>query len=132
MQPEKLYPVALVVHPNTEARALVVRALRDAGFQAVGVAGFEAAKHILGLEPIDVLVTDARLGDFHGLHLVLLARTTSPRVFAVVVSSHHDALLERDVEHAGGTLLVAESAESIVAGLSRRIASPGASGPFLN
>ena len=132
MQPEKLYPVALVVHPNADARALVVRALRDAGFQAVGVAGFEAAKHLLALEPIGVLVTDARLDDFHGLHLVLLARTTSPRAFAVVVTSHHDALLERDVEQAGGTLLVAESPESIVAALSRRITSPGPSGPSLN
>ena len=132
MQPEKMYPVALVVHPNADARALIVRTLRDAGFQAVGVAGFEASRHLIGLEPIDVLVTEARLGDFHGLHLVLLARTANPRAFAVVVASQHDPVLERDVEGAGGTLLVGDTAESVVAAISRRMTSLGAPGNLLH
>ncbi|HJZ76641.1 MAG TPA: hypothetical protein VKE51_33125 [Vicinamibacterales bacterium] len=132
MLPEKMYPVALIVHPNADARALIVRALRDAGFQTVGVDGFEAAKHLLGLEPIDVLVTEARLGDFHGLHLVLLARAANPRVFAAVTADTSDAVLERDVEQAGATLFVGRSAETVVADISRRMTASGASGTLLH
>jgi DNA-binding response OmpR family regulator len=127
VQSEKAYLVALVVHPNAATRATVVRSLRDAGFQAVGVAGFDAAKHLLGLEPIDVLVTEARLGDFHGLHLVLLARTANPAVFAAVITSNPDAVLERDVESAGATLFVGDTTESVVADISRRMTLSGAS-----
>jgi DNA-binding response OmpR family regulator len=132
VQPERVYPVALIVHPDAAARATIVKSLRDAGFQAIGVAGFEAAKHLLGLEPIDVLVTDARLGDFHGLHLVLLARAANPAVFAAVLTSGKDAVLERDVKGAGATLFVGDWTESLVADISRRIALSGPSSGSCN
>src|SRR4029077_568817 len=95
------------------------------------VAGFEAARHLLGLEPIDVLVTEARLGDFHGLHLVLLARTANPAVFAAVLSSDRDPVLERDVERAGATLFVGDVTESVAIAISRRMMLPGAPGALL-
>jgi len=126
-----VYAVALIVHPHAETRASIVRNLRDAGFQAFGVAGFEAAKHMLGLEPIDVLVTEARLGDFHGLHLVLLARTANPAIFAAVITATPDAVLERDVAEAGATLFVGDTTESVVARISRRMAFPGTPGSLL-
>ena len=132
MQPERVYPVALIVHPDATARATIVKSLRDAGFQAIGVAGFEAAKHLLGLEPIDVLVTEARLGDFHGLHLVLLARAANPAVFAAVLTSGKDSVLERDVEGAGATLFVGDWTESLVADISRRVALSGPSSGLLH
>jgi DNA-binding response OmpR family regulator len=131
VQREKVYPVALIVHPNAEARATIVRSLRDAGFQAVGVAGFEAGKHLLGLEPIDVLVTEARLGGFHGLHLVLLARAANPAVFAAVVTSGQDAVLARDVAGAGATLFVGDQPESVVADINKWMTEPGASSDVL-
>jgi DNA-binding response OmpR family regulator len=131
VQAEKVYPVALIVHPNADKRATIVRSLRDAGFQAMGVANFEAAKHLLGLEPIDVLVTEARLGDFHGLHLVLLARNANPAVFAAVLTPERDAVLERDVENAGATLFVGEYTQAVVADISRRMTLPGAPGGVL-
>ena len=84
MQRDGVYPVALIVHPDGGARATIRRSLRSAGFQAVAVDTFDAARHMLELEPVDVLVTEARLGDFHGLHLVLLARSSNPAVFAAV------------------------------------------------
>jgi DNA-binding response OmpR family regulator len=111
--------VALIVHPDGEARAAIRRSLRNAGFQAVAVDTFEAARHMLGLEPVDVLVTEARLGDFHGLHLVLLARSANPRLFAAVLTGERDDVLERDVERAGGVLFVGDPAEAIVAHIGR-------------
>jgi DNA-binding response OmpR family regulator len=127
--PERAYPVALIVHPDAEARASIVRNLRDAGFQAVGADSFDVAKHLIGLEPVDVLVTEARLGDFHGLHLVLLARYVNPTVFAAVLASTHDEVLQRDVEGAGATLFVGDRADSIVACIaSRRTTLPRAAG----
>jgi DNA-binding response OmpR family regulator len=132
VQAEKGYLVALVVHPNAASRATIVRNLRDAGFQAVGVAAFEAARHLLGLEPIDVLITEARLGDFHGLHLVLLARTVNPAVFAAVITANPDAVLQRDVEAAGATLFVGDATDAVIASISRRISLSGASGTLLH
>jgi DNA-binding response OmpR family regulator len=123
VQPERVYPVALIVHPDAEARSTIVRNLRDAGFQVVGVDTFEAARHMLLLEPVTVLVTEARLGDFHGLHLVLLARCSNPSVFAAVLTAEEDEVLQREVENAGGTLFVAQPAESIVSVISRRVAA---------
>jgi len=119
VQRERVYPVALIVHPDGEARATIRRSLRDAGFQAVAVDTFDAARHMLGLEPVDVLVTEARLGDFHGLHLLLLARSANPAVFALVLTREQDDVLERDVDRAGGVLLVGNQAEAIVAHIER-------------
>jgi DNA-binding NtrC family response regulator len=120
VESEKVYPVALIVHPGAAARAAIVQSLRDAGFQAVGVDGFAAAKRLLALDRVDVLITEARLGDFHGLHLVMLARSANPAVFAAVLTSEEDAVLQRDIERAGATLFVGSGAESIVAMISRR------------
>ena len=119
MHPANVYSVALVVHPNADTRATVVRTLRDAGFQTTGVAGFEAARQLLASEPVDVLVTEARLGDFHGLHLVLLARTANPAAFAAVIAAAHDTVLQRDVEGAGATLFVGDGSEAVAALISR-------------
>jgi DNA-binding response OmpR family regulator len=124
---ERVHAVALIVHPAREARAAIVGSLRDAGFQAVGVDAFDAAKHLIGLERIDVLVTEARLGNFHGLHLVLLARSTHPAVFAAVVSSEEDAVLQHDVEAAGAVLFVGDQTASVVAHISQRLALARAS-----
>ena len=131
MQSDRVYAVALIVHPHAETRAAIVRSLRDAGFQAFGVGGFEAAKHMLGVEPINVLVTEARLGDFHGLHLVLLARTANPVIFAAVITATPDAVLERDVADAGATLFVGDTTDSVVASICRRMTLPGTPGSFV-
>jgi DNA-binding response OmpR family regulator len=122
--------VALIVHPDGEARATIRRSLRHAGFQAVAVDTFDAARHMLGLEPVDVLVTEARLGDFHGLHLVLLARCTNPAVFAAVLTREQDHVLERDVERAGGVLFVGDRTDAIVAHIER-MSLPRAAGDSL-
>ena len=119
VQREGPYPVALVVHPDGDARAAIRSSLRSAGFQAVAVDTFDAARHMLGLEPVDVLVTEARLGDFHGVHLVLLARNSNPAVFAVVLTPEGDEVLERDVERAGGVLFIGDHVGAIVAHIGR-------------
>lgn len=128
MQRDGLSPVALIVHPDGGARATIRRSLRSAGFQAVAVDTFDAARHLLELEPVDVLVTEARLGDFHGLHLVLLARSGNPAVFAAVLTAERDDVLERDVERAGGVLLVGDHVEAIMAHIERMSLPPAGGG----
>jgi DNA-binding response OmpR family regulator len=119
VQREELYPVALIVHPDGNARAAIRRSLRHAGFQAVAVDTFDAARHLLALEPVDVLVTEARLGDFHGLHLVLLARSGNPAAFAAVLTCEQDEVLEHDVERAGGVLFVGDHVDALVGHIAR-------------
>ena len=128
MQRDGVYPVALIVPPDGGARATIRRSLRSAGFQAVAVDTFDAARHMLELEPVDVLVTEARLGDFHGLHLVLLARSSNPAVFAAVLTRERDDVLERDVERAGGVLFAGGHVEAIVAHIERMSLPPTADG----
>jgi DNA-binding response OmpR family regulator len=127
VQREGVQPVALIVHPDGNARAAIRRTLRNAGFQAVAVDTFDAARHMLELEPVDVLVTEARLGDFHGLHLVLIARYGNPAVFAAVLTGERDEVLERDVERAGGVLFVGDHVDAIV-GHIERMSLPRAAG----
>lgn len=124
MQRERVYPVALIVHTDGDARAAIVHGVRAAGFQGIGVAGFDAAKYHLGLEPVDVLITEARLGDFHGVHLVLLARYANPAAFAAVLTTDDDAVLQRDVEAAGGMLFIGNQTDSIVAAIQRTTLPP--------
>jgi len=124
VESEKVYPVALIVHHDGAARATIVQSLREAGFQAVGVDGFAAAKRLLALDRVDVLVTEARLGDFHGLHLALLARSTNPAVFAAVLTTEEDAVLQRYIEGAGAMLFVGNAVESIAAMITERITPP--------
>lgn len=65
------------------------------------VSDFVAAHSVLQQSPVDLLVTNLRLGAFNGLHLVYLAALVARRTRAVVYTDWLDTGLGRDVQRAG-------------------------------
>ena len=65
------------------------------------VSHFAAARSVLQQSPVNILVTNLRLGAFNGLHLVYLAQFLARGARAVVYTDWLDTGLGRDVQRAG-------------------------------
>jgi DNA-binding NtrC family response regulator len=97
--------LVLVVEPDEAALSNMVWAFRQAGQQVLGVTSFEEAKRQILLNPVDVIVSQARLGLFNGLHLAHLARSQNPRVLPVILNEQPDPALEQEIVALGGTFV---------------------------
>jgi response regulator of citrate/malate metabolism len=62
---------------------------------------FHDARTQLGAWPPDALVTNLRLGDYNGLHLVLLARSANHATRCIVYSDRPDTYLVREAQSIG-------------------------------
>ena len=75
--------------------------LANEGFSVVACATFAEARAQITSRPIAALITDIRLEEFNGLHLVQLARSLQPHARLVVFSGFADPVLEAEAEIAG-------------------------------
>jgi DNA-binding response OmpR family regulator len=100
------YSLVLVVEQDPGALSTAVRTLRGAGHHATGVSSYEEARRQLTLDPPDVLLSPARLGDHHGLHLALVARARRVDTHAVILVDLEDPVLHSEVTRAGASLVV--------------------------
>jgi DNA-binding NtrC family response regulator len=87
----------LVVDPNAQYLNDAQRVLRLLGDVEV-CADFTAARSRLIARPPDLLITNLRLQEYNGLHLVHLAK---PQTRCIVYSTHDDPVLAREVQAAG-------------------------------
>ena len=87
----------LVVDPNAQYLNDAQRVLRLLGDVEV-CADFTAARSRLIARPPDLLITNLRLQEYNGLHLVHLAK---PKTRCIVYSTHDDPVLAREVQAAG-------------------------------
>lgn len=88
----------LVVDPDPQALHAVQDALQFlAGVE--GCADFRAARARLVTRPPDLLITNLRLEQYNGLHLVCLTAGTQTR--SIVYSTHHDLVLAREAQNIG-------------------------------
>jgi CheY-like chemotaxis protein len=88
----------LIVDDADEARSILAIALQTIADASVEVAASaEDALSLAGAGPVDVLVTDFRMGGMNGLELLaaLRERGTWPRRGAVVISGESDPGLRR-------------------------------------
>jgi DNA-binding NtrC family response regulator len=107
----------LVVEPDEAALTNTVWEVRQAGHHVIGVSSFDEARRQLSLNPVDVLVSQARLGMFNGLHLAHMARSHNPRACALILNEELDATLERDVTALGGMLVPGRISSDALASL---------------
>jgi CheY-like chemotaxis protein len=94
----------LIVDDAEEARAVLAIALRTIAGAAVEVAdSAERALALLGPDPLDVLVTDMRMGGMSGLELmdVLRERGRWPAAGVVVISGESDPDLPQKARESG-------------------------------
>jgi len=90
----------LVVEPD----ARVARRLRASIPKLTHVEsqrGFGSAKQRLASASFDFLITNLRLADFNGLHLVYLGATASNPTRYIVYTAERDPWLAREVQRAG-------------------------------
>jgi DNA-binding NtrC family response regulator len=115
----------LVVGPDHSLRSrLVAVAARTAHVD--GCPSFRSARLQLETTPYDLIVTDARLSEYNGLHLVYLAKFANASVRAVVYDREGDAGVAADVHHAGAFF---ESAPRLLVTLPSYIAAIAATLP---
>ena len=89
--------LAVVVDGNTPDRVNTVLLLEAAGYEVRSARSFDEAKTLLAAERPHLLVTDLRLGQYNGIHLVLRSRSDYPGIAAVVTSRVADPVLEAEV-----------------------------------
>jgi DNA-binding response OmpR family regulator len=82
-----------------------LKAIRAAGFGAVGVRSFEHAREQITIDPPLVLVTQARLESYSGFHLAHVARQRQIACQVVILANLPDPVLERDALQAGAATL---------------------------
>jgi two-component system response regulator RegA len=81
-------------------------AMRAAGCRVVAAASFEEARTALRAATPDVLVTEIRLGAYNGLHLIIRARASNPKLRAVVITATADPVVRQEAERVGAVHLV--------------------------
>lgn len=96
---------ALVVEPSVAETLFLVSSLSELGFQ-VGVSdNFRDARARLMSTP-SLLVTELRLGEYNGLHLVFRARSIRSEMAAIIRTQIADPLLQLEAERMGATFVL--------------------------
>ena len=96
---------AVVVEPSVAETLFLVSSLSDLGFQVAVSDNFRDARAQLMSAP-DLLVTELRLGEYNGLHLVFRAKSVRSDVAAIIRTQIADPLLQLEAERMGATFVL--------------------------
>jgi CheY-like chemotaxis protein len=95
---------ALLVEPDDVWRVLTKTALTAGGLYVTAVGTYDEAVPLLATAPL-LLMTEIRLGAYNGLHLAMRGRTIRPDIKLVVTGEFRDAVLQREADFIGATLV---------------------------
>ena len=112
----------LLVSPTTPLAKTLSRCVRHAGYEVTVVPTFQAARAYLNA-PLDLLITELKLGESNGLQLALRLATTG--IPAIVVA---EKAFEHEVEQLGAVWLAqdtAAAADELPALMARLVQGPG-------
>ena len=96
---------ALVVEPSAADAVWIALMLSELGFRVVVSDSFQDARAQLTVPPA-LLVTELRLGEYNGLHLVLRGKSAHPDLAAIVTSRIDDPVLYTEAEQLGATYVL--------------------------
>ena len=88
----------LIVEDDQNTLCGWVELLRGAGYGVTGVSSYEEGRQELANLP-DLLITDVRLGPYHGLQLLVRGRMMNPRLQAIVITGYADQIVRREAVH---------------------------------
>jgi len=115
-------PSALIVDPLAADRVAAGSALVAAGFHVTVSDTFASAKDRMAARPPTVLITDVRLAEYNGIHLVIRGLAHGQRLAAVVTSEHDDPVLRDSAGKLGATFAVKPlNARELVAAVVRTL-----------
>jgi DNA-binding response OmpR family regulator len=93
----------LIVEPDFPSSCSMVESLTPGRYRTLTAPEFGIGMQLLQSERPHLLITVVRLGQFNGLHLVVLGRASDPRLAAIVIDDRKDSVLEREAKQAGAT-----------------------------
>jgi DNA-binding response OmpR family regulator len=96
---------ALVVEPSVPETLFLVSSLSDLGFRVTLTDNFTDARAGLMSAPT-LLVTELRLGEYNGLHLVFRAKSIRSDMAAIIRTQIADPLLQLEAERMGATFVL--------------------------
>jgi hypothetical protein len=89
--------MVLVVEDNASLRQIVMRRLKDMGYQVIAAEDADKALLLMDSEKIDLLLTDIVMpGTMNGIALARLVQTRWPRTRIVLTSGNPDARIHDD------------------------------------
>jgi CheY-like chemotaxis protein len=94
----------LVTSPVADQRETLLDWLALPTYSAVAVATFHDAKSRIDARCPDLLVTDLKLGEYNGLHLVVRGKARNPAMRAIILAEP-DPVLEKDAEREGAVYM---------------------------
>jgi two-component system response regulator HydG len=116
----------LVVEDDGPTRRGLQALLTAAGYDVIAVHGYPEGRQALRAGRYDLLLTDLRLREFNGLHLVLM---TPPAIPAIVLTGFPDPVIEREARRLGATFIVKPIApDRLLALIAQRLAPPQPAG----
>ncbi len=115
----------LVVEPALPHLLSILSALSFMRLDVRVAETFKDARASIVLHQPSLLLTDVRLQDYNGLHLLLRGRATWPALPAIVAAETPDPMLQDDAEKLGATfLLMPAPREEIAAAVYRTLFRP--------
>ena len=121
---------ALVVQPHLPHLLFVLSTLSSLQFDVTVASTFKDAKSALAAARPMLLITDVRLQEYNGLHLVLRGRSSHHGLPAIVTSEIDDPVLRLEAEQLGATYAsLPTTSEELVAAISRTILQAGGRDP---
>ena len=99
-------PIVVVAEDDPSALDGLSEWLAGEGFTVLSCATFVEARAQLATRRVAALLTDIRLAEYNGLHLVQLARSQHPRAALVVFSGHIDDVLQAQARSLGALWLL--------------------------
>ena len=113
----------LVVDDDEASRVMMVEALRRSGYQLRGADSAEAALALLARAPVDLVVTDVRMGGMSGIELVRKITERYPDILVIVVTAFGNSTVTIDAIRSGAF-------DFILTGCGRGSPTPSRSGGF--
>jgi DNA-binding NtrC family response regulator len=104
-EPSSATKTALVVEPSVADAVSTALMISELGFQVIVSETFHDASSRLTARPA-LLVTELRLGEYNGLHLVLRGKSAQPSLAAIVTSRIFDQALYKEAEQLGATFVL--------------------------
>ena len=119
------HPTALVIEPVLPHLISILGTLSALGFDVTVAETFRDAKDSVIAQRPSLLLTDVRLQDYNGIHLVLRARAIWPDLPALVTSEIADTVLQDETEKLKATfLMMPTTSGEIVAAVYRTLFRP--------
>ncbi len=121
-------PIAtLLVEPQASDLVSIVSHLGGSCFDVTVANNFAVAKATLAAHPPALLITELRLGEYNGLHLVLRSKAVRPDTAAIVLADAADPVLQEEANKLGALFIVKPlaKAELIAAALRLTVAAAG-------